>query len=226
MKRFLIFFLIISCSPIKKYKGTGEKWESSIEKLTKLNTKQTKDKEVILFIGSSSIRMWKSIEQDIRPYKSIRRGYGGARYTDLIHFTEQLVEPHDVKAVVIFVANDITGSKNDLKPKEILRLVKYIVKSIRKTHINKPIFFIETTPTSSRWNVWSQISYTNDLIRDFCSINDNLFFICTRSFFIAPNGQPIDDYFEVDRLHLNKKGYSVWGEIIKTSFDKNLDAKI
>ena len=226
MKRFLIFFLIISCSPLKKYEGTGEKWESSIDKLTKLNSKQTKDQEAILFIGSSSIRMWKSIQEDIRPYKSIRRGYGGARYTDLIHFTEQLVEPHDVKAVAVFVANDITGSKNDLKPKEILRLVKYIVRSIRKTHINKPIFFIETTPTSSRWKVWNQISYANDLISDFCSNNQNLFFINTRSFFISSNGEPNDDYFVGDRLHLNKKGYSLWGDIIKASFDKNLNTKI
>ena len=226
MKRFLIFFLIISCSPLKKYEGTGKKWESSIDKLTKLNSKQTKDQEAILFIGSSSIRMWKSIQEDIRPYKSIRRGYGGARYTDLIHFTEQLVEPHNVKAVAIFVANDITGSKNDLKPKEVLRLVKYIVKSIRKTHINKPIFFIETTPTSSRWKVWNQISYANDLISDFCSNNQNLFFISTRSFFISSNGEPNDDYFVGDRLHLNKKGYSLWGDIIKASFDKNLNTKI
>ena len=226
MKRFLIFFLIISCSPLKKYEGTGKKWESSIDKLTKLNSKQTKDQEAILFIGSSSIRMWKSIEEDIRPYKSIRRGYGGARYTDLIHFTEQLVEPHDVKAVAVFVANDITGSKNDLKPKEILRLVKYIVRSIRKTHINKPIFFIETTPTSSRWKVWDQISYANDLISDFCSNNQNLFFISTRSFFISSNGEPNDHYFVGDRLHLNKKGYSLWGEIIKASFDKNFNTKI
>tara|TARA_B100001057_G_scaffold476795_1_gene545237 strand:- start:8989 stop:9669 length:681 start_codon:yes stop_codon:yes gene_type:complete len=226
VKRFLIFFLIISCSPLKKYDGTGEKWKSSIDKLTELNITQIKDDDAILFIGSSSIRMWKSIEQDIRPYKSIRRGYGGARYTDLIHFTEQLVEPHNVKAVAIFVANDITGTKNDLKPKEVLRLVKYIVKSIRKNHINKPIFFIETTPTSSRWKVWNQISYANDLISDFCSNNESLFFISTREFFIASNGKPIDDYFVSDRLHLNEKGYSVWGEIIRASFDKNLNTKI
>ena len=88
MKRFLIFFLIIFYSPLKKYERTGEKWKSSIDKLNELNIKQTKDEGAILFIGSSSIRMWKSIEKDIRPYKSIRRGYGGARYTDLIHFTE------------------------------------------------------------------------------------------------------------------------------------------
>jgi len=223
MRYFLIFFLIISCSPLKKYEGTAENWENSIDALSILNTKQKKDKKAILFLGSSSIRLWKSIEQDIMPYKSIRRGYGGARYTDLIHFTERLVEPHDAMAVAIFVANDITGNKNDLKPKEVLKLVKYIVRSIRKSHKNKPIFFIETTPTSSRWKVWDQIANTNDLINNFCSRNENLFYINTRNFFLSSNGTPNDDYFVKDKLHLNRKGYLVWGRIIRKSFDENLN---
>ena len=132
MKRILILLLVVSCSPTKKFQETKEKWEKSVEDLNKLNLEITQNEDAILFIGSSSIRLWNTIEQDIEPYSSIRRGYGGAKYTDLIHFTERLVEPHNVRAVGIFVANDITGGEKDLKPKEVLNLVKYVIKRFQR----------------------------------------------------------------------------------------------
>ena len=224
MRIFVVFlFTIISCSPLKKYDGTAAKWENDIVKLENLNNSQDYTKNQILFIGSSSIRLWKSIKRDLYPYEPIKRGYGGARYSDLIHFTERLVSPHKVKAVGIFVANDITGGMNDLSPKEVLDLAKFIVKKIQKSHKNKPIFFIETTPTSKRWKVWDKISKANDLIKDFSSNNRNIFYIDTRSFYFTTNGMPNDDFFIRDKLHLNSKGYKLWAKIIKESFDKNFN---
>ena len=224
-KIFLFVFIIFSCSPLKKYEETSLKWEKDIKKLESLDKNENYNDNKILFIGSSSIRRWNSIKQDLAPYEPIKRAYGGARYSDLIHFTERLVSPHKVKAICIFVANDITGGKNDLSPKEVLNLVKFIVKKIRKSHKNKPIFFIETTPTSKRWKVWDKISKANDLIKDFSSLNKNIFYINTRSFYIKSNGMPDDNFFVKDKLHLNNKGYKLWAKIIKESFDKNLNFK-
>ena len=187
--RYIIFIslLVFSCSPLKKYESTQEKWENSVKKLENLDEKEKYSDQAILFIGSSSIRLWNSIEMDLSPYESIKRAYGGARYSDLIHFTERLVSQHNIRAIGIFVANDITGGAKDLTPKEVLNLAKFIVKKIRKSHKNTPIFFIETTPTSKRWKVWDKISLANDLIKDFTSNQRNLFYINTRSFYIKFN---------------------------------------
>jgi len=220
-----IFVVFISCSPLKKHEDNREKWEKEIKKLESLDQKENYSDNAILFIGSSSIRLWKSIKQDLAPYEPIKRGYGGARYSDLIHFTERLVSPHKVKAIGIFVANDITGGMNDLSPKEVLNLAKFIVKKIQKSHKNKPIFFIETTPTSSRWNAWPEISTANDLIKDFTIKKKNIFFIDTRSQYIKSDGLPNDDFFIKDKLHLNNKGYQLWGKIISENFNKNLNFK-
>ena len=229
--RYLTIFLLLllcACSPLKKFDSTGLKWETSIKQLEDLNETENYSDQAILFIGSSSIRRWDSIKEDVNPYKPIKRGYGGAHYYDLIHFTKRLVSPHKVKAIAIFVANDITGEKegiNDLSPKEVLNLAKFVVKQIRKTHKKTPIFFIETTPTSSRWKVWNKISKANDLIKYFTSKNKNMFYIDTRTFYIKSNGMPNDEFFIADKLHLNNKGYKLWGKIIKESFDKNLILK-
>ena len=229
--RYLSIFLLLllcACSPLKKFDSTGLKWETSIKQLENLNETENYSDQAILFIGSSSIRRWDSIKEDVNPYKPIKRGYGGAHYYDLIHFTKRLVSPHKVKAIAIFVANDITGEKegiNDLSPKEVLNLSKFVVKQIRKTHKKIPIFFIETTPTSSRWKVWDKISKANDLIKDFTLKKKNMFYIDTRTFYIKSNGMPNDEFFIADKLHLNNKGYKLWGKIIKESFDKNLILK-
>ncbi|MBT3794195.1 MAG: hypothetical protein HOF93_02885 [Flavobacteriaceae bacterium] len=226
--RYLFLILFLSCSPLKKYESFAKKWENDIKKLEILDQKENYSDQAILFIGSSSIRKWDSIKENLNPYKPIKRGYGGAHYYDLVHFTKRLVSPHKVKAIAIFVANDITGEKegiNDLSPKEVLNLAKFVVKQIRKTHKKTPIFFIETTPTSSRWKVWNKISKANDLIKDFTSKNKNMFYIDTRTFYIKSNGMPNDEFFIADKLHLNNKGYKLWGKIIKDSFDKNLILK-
>ena len=228
---FFIIFLFFSCSPLKKYELTGKKWEDEIKKLEVLDKKETYSNQAVLFIGSSSIRLWKSIEEDLDTYEPIKRGYGGAHYYDIIHFTNRLVSPHKVKAIAIFVANDITGKENginnqtvnrDLSPKEVLRLVKFVTKEIRKSHEKVPIFFIETTPTSKRWKVWDKISKANDLIENYTSKSENLYYINTRSFYIGSDGMPNDSLFVKDKLHLNREGYKLWGKIIKEHFDKNL----
>jgi|TARA_B100001094_G_scaffold218538_1_gene212649 hypothetical protein len=228
---FFVIFLFFSCSPLKKYELTGKKWEDEIKKLEVLDKKETYSNQAVLFIGSSSIRLWKSIEEDLDTYEPIKRGYGGAHYYDIIHFTNRLVSPHKVKAIAIFVANDITGKENginnqtvnrDLSPKEVLRLVKFVTKEIRKSHEKVPIFFIETTPTSKRWKVWDKISKANDLIENYTSKSENLYYINTRSFYIGSDGMPNDSLFVKDKLHLNREGYKLWGKIIKENFDKNL----
>ena len=225
---YLVFIFILSCSPLKKYNNTSQKWEVDIAKLENLDNYEKYSKNALLFIGSSSIRRWISIKKDMVPYETIKRGYGGAHYSDIIHFSKRLVKNHKPKAILIFVANDIKGNnKNDLysknlsdrTPHEVKRLFKFIISQIRSIHKEIPIIAIETTPTPSRWSAWEQISKANDLIMNFCSSKSNLHFIQTRDEFIGNNGLPIETFFVKDRLHLNEAGYSLWSKIIKANLE-------
>ena len=223
---YLVFIFIFSCSPLKKYNSTSQKWEVDIAKLENLDNNEKYSENALLFIGSSSIRGWKSIKKDMAPYETIKRGYGGAHYSDIIHFSKRLVKNHKPKAILIFVANDIKGNnKNDLysknlsdrNPFEVKRLFKFTISQIRSIHIEIPIIAIETTPTPSRWSAWDKISKANDLIKNFCRSKSNLHFIQTRGEFIGTNGLPIENYFVKDMLHLNETGYSLWSRIIKAN---------
>ncbi len=229
--KFVLCLLIIvlsnlSCSPRIKFSQSNQQFEGDISFLEDLDIEERASENDLLFIGSSSIRLWENIQEDMYPYSSIKRGYGGAHFYDLIHFSERLVKNHSPKAILIFVANDITGSHDernlvgDLSPNEVKRLFNYNYKLIRSIHEHVPIFLIEITPTPKRWKVWDKILQANIKLERFCKKESNLYFISTRDKFIGTNGLPIKSLFLTDELHLNTEGYKLWSSIIKSKLSE------
>ncbi len=190
-------------------------WENDILKFEQLDSTETYAPDALLFVGSSSIRMWNSIAADMAPYNVIQRGFGGSKLSDLVVYTRRIVSPHSCSAVILFVANDIVGNKDDKHPEEVAALFKQVVDTIRQSHPQTPVFWIETTATPSRWHVWEQASKANELIRQSCNRSSNTYFIKTRDLFLNKEGLPDSSLFVKDMLHLNEKGYEVWREIIK-----------
>lgn len=110
--RILIFvsaFLILlaSCSPVRKYAATSQKWEPAMQKFDSLNEAENYADDAILFTGSSSIRLWSSLEEDMASYPVIQRAYGGAPYGDLAYYIDRIIKPNDFDAIVLFAGNDI-----------------------------------------------------------------------------------------------------------------------
>ena len=109
---FLILLFFIACSPVKKYQDLPEvkAWENDIHKFEQLDKSEKYSEDAILFAGSSSIRLWTTLETDMAPYPVIQRGYGGAKLSDFAVYADRIFAPHPCRAIVIFIANDITGS--------------------------------------------------------------------------------------------------------------------
>jgi len=116
----VFLLLIISCSPLRIYRDLPEvkTWESEIRKFTELNRIEKYDHDAIVFAGSSSIRLWKTLAGDLKPYSVIQRGYGGAKLSDYGVYAEKIFDDIPGRALVLFIANDITGSEKDKSPQE------------------------------------------------------------------------------------------------------------
>ncbi|MEZ6134741.1 MAG: GDSL-type esterase/lipase family protein [Pirellulaceae bacterium] len=220
------FSAVSDTDPLVKYRAAAiERWEEDIRKLEQLDEKESDPEHAILFVGSSSIRLWETMPEDMAPWPTIRRGYGGAKLSDLAVFVERLVKPHQFDALAIFVANDISNSKNenqpDKSPEEVLELYKLIVSKVRQSHPTQPIAFIAITPTSSRFEVWNQIKRANQLIEDYCDQDETLFFIATADAYLK-DGKPNDGLFRDDKLHLNRDGYRIWGKLMREAMARIL----
>ena len=213
--------VLTSCASLKKYNAEDRAWAlPEIEVFEVLDSTTDYPDDAILFVGSSSIRLWKSLEKDMAPYPVIQRGYGGAHFRDMVFFTERILADHKLSMVVCFVANDIRGSSQDGTPKEVLRLFKNFVKQVREKHPTLPILQISVTPTLSRWEHWTEIKKLNELIKAHCEKTDNLFFMDTTPTFLNAEGQPKPEWFIKDQLHLNTKGYEVWNSLIRPEIER------
>ncbi|MCX6239667.1 MAG: GDSL-type esterase/lipase family protein [Bacteroidia bacterium] len=226
--RLLVFSLILagflaSCNVSRKYtKEASDKWEKDILKFEQLDKSEKDPDNAILFVGSSSIRLWSTLKEDVAPYPVIQRGFGGSKFSDLAVYAKRIVYPHQFSALVIFEANDITGSAADKSPEEIVKLFRNIVRTVRSKYPDQPVFLIEITPTQSRWAVWPTVKQTNQMLKESCSKMHNTYFIETASAYLNKAGEPRKELFIKDMLHQNHDGYIIWGELVKKKLDEML----
>ncbi len=214
-----ILLLMISCASVDRYIHSGEVliWEPDIARFDSLDLEEQADENTLLVTGSSSVRLWDSIHSDLSPYRVIQRGYGGAKLSDFNYYADRIIKSGPYKAILIFVANDISGGERDRTPGEVLKLYRILVSRIREHTPDAPVFWIETTPTPSRWHASGRIRDANRKIQKYCDRNPDLYFIETRGAFILPSGSPDSTLFRNDMLHLNRKGYRLWAGLIKES---------
>ena len=199
--------------------GAEAKWAETISQMEAQDQAEADPDDAILFIGSSSIRRWDTIAEDMAPYPVIQRGFGGSKYSDVAVYAERLIQPHQYRALVLFVANDVSGSPEDHTPEEVEKLVRYIIDVSKDHQPDAPIFLIEITPTLSRWDVWPQTRQLNARLREIALTEPQTYFIATAGDYLTANKQPRQNLFVDDQLHLNRAGYRRWTEIIRRRLD-------
>jgi hypothetical protein len=205
--------------PAEQVAAARDKWGEDIAKLKALDKKEKYSKEAILFLGSSSVRRWETIKEDMAPYEVIQRGYGGAKFADLAVFAEELMAGHEFRAVVIYVGNDVTGLESDPTPEQVASWFKIVAEAALKQQPEAKVFCVGITPTPKRWQAHPKIMQVNAALRTMCFSNPKLNYVITAPFFLDDTGLPEAEMFVADQLHLNEAGYRLWAERIKAGLD-------
>src|SRR5689334_9747608 len=66
----------------------------------------------IVFVGSSSIRLWKTLAQDFPNHQVINRGFGGSQIIDSVNYADRIVFPYKPRQIVMYAGgNDINAKK-------------------------------------------------------------------------------------------------------------------
>ena len=73
----------------------------------------------------------------------------------------------------------------------MLRLYKKLVRQVRERNPGTPLFWIETTPTPSRWGIISEIRQANGMIREYSEKHPGLYFVDTYASFMNPQSFPV-----------------------------------
>lgn len=198
-------------------------WEEDITALESNTRTRFGPGEGVVFIGSSSIRFWDTLEEDMSPIPVIQHGFGGAKLNDIVHYAERLVNAFKPPSVVVFAGTNDIDPAASKTPETLLASYQAFVRKVRADQPELPVFYIGITPSPLRWTVWPVAQKTNRLIEGWTETDPNLHFIDTSGALMGDNSEPNPDNYIFDGLHLSKRGYSVWREIIRQRLLDDLD---
>ena len=168
----------------------------------------------ILFIGSSSIRKWTTLEADMAPLPVVNRGFGGAITRQVNAYADRIIQPLQPSVIVLYCGeNDIANSTYG--PEVAVREFAYFVKWVAFYLPETPIVYLAMKPSPARWAYWDKFQQGNQAIATLCAADENLHFIPVEQVMLDEQGFPRPDIFIQDQLHLNKLGYELWTELIR-----------
>ena len=199
---------------LEPFRKAAKEWEKDVEKLSATN-ETAGSEDTIVCLGSSSFRIWDTIDSDMAPYRMVRRAYGSARYRDLAIYTPKLIHNLAFSKAMVFIGNDIVGKDLDVTPETVGKLARIVVGSILKEQPTASVYLIAVTPTPSRFKLWNKIQLVNQQLEQIASEQSQVHFIPTANSFLDADGHPIEGYFKSDQLHLNQEGYRIWADILK-----------
>jgi lysophospholipase L1-like esterase len=186
---------------------SSSRWEKEIAAFEMSDRTNPPPARCIVFVGSSSIRLWKSLTTDFPSLPVLNRGFGGSQLADSVNFADRIITPYHPREVVIYAGgNDIDAGKDpDLVFGDFVALVA-------KIHAGSPkarICYIASAPNPKRWEQVEKVKRLNELARAYCR-HHGLTFIDVFPLMLGPDGKPKPDIFVADGLHMNGKGYALW----------------
>jgi lysophospholipase L1-like esterase len=197
---------------------SANRWEGQVEAYEKQDRESPPPEGAVLFVGSSSVRMWKGIPDDFKPMTAIARGIGGSQISDQIHYAERLVIRYRPRQIVFYAGdNDVWAGKT---PERILADYKTFVAKVRKALPRVPIHFLAIKPSPRRAKVWPQAREANRMVRQYAESEAGLTYIDVATPMLDADGAPRTDIFLKDMLHLNRKGYEMWIPLVKAALAK------
>lgn len=197
------------------------RFAAEIQAFVEWDAKNAVPAEPALFVGSSSIRMWRTRES-FPELPVVNRGFGGSHISDVIYYLDRVVLPYRPKTLVFYAGdNDIAGGKSAQRVAQDYR------RFVQLVHAKFPaatLVYVTIKPSHSRWSLWPEMKKANDLVRDFCNEDERLFFADLATPLLGDDGTPRRELFFSDQLHLNPQGYAVWTQALAPILSKALAA--
>ncbi len=178
----------------------------------------------VVVTGSSSVRMWSSLQEEFSAWSPVQRGFGGALLWDVAGAADLLIGAHDPSGVVLFAgANDLAEGAS---AEETFDAYRCVLQRIRDGVGDIPVAMITVTPTPLRWDIWPVAEEFHQLVIELSDEWSGLHVVDGREAYLATGEPPDDDLFLGDLLHLSPSGYALWDEQAHAALDEVLTSEV
>lgn len=173
--------------------------------------KNSAPRNALLFVGSSSIRMWQTAEA-FPELAVINRGFGGSHASDVVHYAPRIVLKYEPRTIVFYAGdNDIADAKT---PQQVAGDFERFVALVREKLPETEFIYLPIKPSRARWKLWPKAQETNALVKEFAADRGYITYLETASPMLGSDGEPRPEIFLNDGLHMNEVGYRIWNEVL------------
>jgi lysophospholipase L1-like esterase/phosphoserine phosphatase len=192
------------------------RWEDEIAAIERADREAPPAAGGVVFLGSSNVRMWTTLEEDFAGLNPLRRGVGGARLSELATQVSRLAVASRPAAVVVSAGgNDIAAGAT---PEEVRDAFVQLAANLRRELPDVRIAFASIGPSTKRWEQWEKQQEANGLIRDHIAAQGpdaGLAYIDIAAAFLGADGAPAVECFIDDQLHPSTIGNARRAAIIR-----------
>ena len=198
------------------------RWQASLDAFAFRDQQQPPADDGVLFVGSSTIRLWSSLSQDFRQVPVIiNRGFGGSTMRDCNSLVHELVIQYKPRQVMVYAGdNDLAEGRS---PQEVLGSLQNFVRKVHAALPGTRISYISIKPSPARVGLLPQIRQANGLIAGYVQTVAGMRYIDIFTPMLNAQGQPRSELFGADRLHLNEAGYRLWQSVIAADLTAALE---
>ncbi|MBN8578846.1 MAG: G-D-S-L family lipolytic protein [Cytophagales bacterium] len=167
---------------------------------------------VVLFTGSSSIRLWPDLKASFPKHNTLNRGFGGSEMSDLLYYASSLILAYKPEKIFIYEGdNDLNAGKS---AEEILTTANQLLQRIRKELPACKVIFIAAKPSPARWQLKAKYENFNVKLAAWTKTQSQVYFADIWKPMLDKNGAPMQNLFLEDNLHMNEQGYAIWTKVL------------
>jgi lysophospholipase L1-like esterase len=187
-------------------------WSEAMAAFAREDAARPSPPGAVLFVGSSSIRLWSTLAADFPGMPVINRGFGGSHIADSVYHFERLVSPHRPRLVVFYAGtNDLAAGKT---PEAVAGDFRAFCDQLHAARPEARIIFISIQLSPARWQHRDKFALANTYIAAFCAADPRRRLLDTNAAMLTPDGQARPEFFHADQLHLSPAGYAMWCRLL------------
>jgi hypothetical protein len=167
----------------------------------------------VLFLGSSSIRLWKTVAEDFPREEVVRCGFGGSRTGDMLYYFDRIIEPFPYSKIVYFCGiNDINGS---VPGDTIVRNTRAFLERTWHARPGCQVLLLSNTVSVSKKQNYGRIMELNSSYKELADEFEHVTYVDVTTPLLDPGGRIRPELYSADSTHMNYSGYGVWTSVLK-----------
>ena len=192
----------------------GDRWQEALAAFAAADRKQAPPPGGVLFVGSSSIRLWNDLESQFADAPVVlKRGFGGSRLSDCVRHLDKLVINYRPRVVVLYAGdNDLAEGAT---PEQVLERVKAFSNGVHKQLPDTKVAFLSIKPSPARIKLIGKVRAANKLVKEYAEEHPQVDYIDVFTPMLGEDGSPRPELFAEDKLHLSRAGYTLWRTVIR-----------